>query len=76
MAVNDARADIREGRQPYRVVVIRDDRNRTATTVVVTLDESPEIGSSLHLPQGDTVIVRHVVPGYGDLTGVILAATS
>jgi hypothetical protein len=59
--------------QPYRVVVIQDDPARTATTVVVTLERSPDVGASLDLPYGDTVVVRHVVSGAGGLAGVILA---
>jgi hypothetical protein len=62
--------------QPDRLVVIQDDPAGTATTVVVQLERSPDVGSSVELPYGDTVIVRHVVSGEGDLAGVILAATT
>jgi hypothetical protein len=62
--------------QPYRVIVVQDDPARTTTTVVVTLKRSPDVGSQLELPYGETVTVRHVVSGAGDLAGVILAGTS
>jgi hypothetical protein len=62
--------------QPYRVIVVQDDSARTTTSVVVTLDRSPDVGAELDLPYGDTVIIRHVVSGAGDLAGVILAGTS
>lgn len=62
--------------QPYRVIVVQDDPARTTTSVVVTLGRSPDVGSRLELPYGDTVIVRHVISGGGDLAGVILAGTA
>ena len=34
------------------------------------------VGAELEMPHGETVIVRHVVSGAGDLAGVILAGTS
>ena len=60
--------------QPYRVVVIEQERPKATTTVVVTLERSPDIGSTLELPYGDTVIVRDVVSGpVGEHFGVIVA---
>jgi hypothetical protein len=59
---------------PFRVVVI--DKHRDTTTVVVTeLDRAPDIGSTVELPHGDRVTVRHVVSGGPeDVIGVVIAA--
>jgi hypothetical protein len=60
--------------QPYRVVVIHDDSNRTTSTVVVRFARAPNVGETLELPHGDTVIVRHVISGHADVVaGIVLA---
>ena len=58
--------------QPFRVVVL-DDRKQ-ATTVLVTLDRAPDIGSELELQPGSVVKVRQVVTAdHPDVAGVIIA---
>jgi hypothetical protein len=57
---------------PYRVVVVKDDAARTTTTLTVTLERSPDVGSTIELPHGEPVIVRHVYAGHDD-HGVIIA---
>jgi hypothetical protein len=60
--------------QPYRVVVIHDDSNRTTDAVVVQLARAPDVGETLELPHRDTVIVRHVISGHADVVaGIVLA---
>jgi hypothetical protein len=58
---------------PFRVVVITDTR-KTATTVIVEFDHSPDVGETIELPHGQSVIVRHVVRSYEDMMGLVLAA--
>ena len=57
---------------PYRVVIVNDDPARTVTTMMVTLDRSPDVGSTIELPYGGTAVVRHVHSGH-DNHGVIIA---
>lgn len=58
---------------PFRIVVI--DEHRTTTTVIVSLERSPDIGATIELPHGAHVTVRHVVSSKGDdLAGVVIAA--
>ena len=59
---------------PYRVVVIDDGSSRTATTLVIQLDRSPDVGAKLELPHGASVVVEHVVSGRDGLAGVVIAA--
>lgn len=57
----------------FRVIVI--DNDRSATTVVVTsFDRAPDIGSTVELPNGERVLVRHVVSDPDDKLGVVIAA--
>jgi hypothetical protein len=58
--------------QPYRVVVVKDDDARTTTTLTMTLERSPDVGTTLELPHGEPVVVRHVYSGH-DEQGVIIA---
>ena len=59
---------------PYRVVVIDDGPSRTATTLVMQLDRSPDVGATLELPHGASVVVEHVISAPRDgLAGVVLA---
>ena len=44
-------------------------------TVVVTLDRSPDVGSTIDLPYGDRAVVRHVGLGHDD-HGVIIARSA
>jgi hypothetical protein len=63
--------------QPYRVVVIHDDSNRTTDKVVVQLARAPDVGETLELPHGGSVIVRHVISGHADVVaGIVLAGPS
>jgi hypothetical protein len=58
---------------PFRVVVI--DEHRTTTTVIVSLERSPDVGATIELPHGDRVTVRHVVSGQDDdVAGIVIAA--
>ncbi len=60
--------------QPYRVIVIHDDQARTTDTVVVQLARAPDVGETLKLPHGGSVIVRHVTSDHRDgVAGVVLA---
>jgi hypothetical protein len=58
--------------QPYRVVVVKDDPARTTTTLTMTLERSPDVGSTIELPHGEPVVVRNVFSGHDD-HGVIIA---
>jgi hypothetical protein len=58
--------------QPYRVVIVKDDPARTVTTILLTLERSPDVGSTIKLPYGGTAVVRHVLSGHDD-HGVIIA---
>ena len=56
----------------YRVIVINDDRSRS--TSVVNLEAAANVGGTLELPLGETVLVHHVGPSPRDqLGGVIIA---
>jgi hypothetical protein len=55
-------------------VIVNDDADRSVTTVLVTLDRSPDVGSTLELPYGGETIVRHVLSGHDD-HGVIIAGS-
>lgn len=56
---------------PFRVIVVGD--NQT-TVLVVPLDRAPDSGASLELPDGERVIVRHVISATRDgLAGIVLA---
>jgi hypothetical protein len=57
---------------PFRVVVTADER-RTATTVVVELARSPDIGATIDLPYGQRVIVQAVVRSREEMMGVAMA---
>ena len=60
--------------RPFRVIVIEEDEDRT-TTFVIPLGRTPDEGSVVELPQGQRVIVRHVLSGDRDgLAGIVLAA--
>jgi hypothetical protein len=57
---------------PFRVVLVKDDPARSVTTVVVTLERSPDVGSTIEIPYVGTAVVRHVLSGHDD-HGVIIA---
>ena len=60
--------------QPYRVVVIHDDQARTTDTVIVQLARAPDVGETLELPHGGSVIVRHITSDQRDgVAGIVLA---
>ncbi len=60
--------------RPFRVILVEQDGSRTST-FVVQFDRAPDAGSVVELPQGQSVIVRHVVSGEREgLAGIVLAA--
>jgi hypothetical protein len=58
--------------QPYRVILVKDDPSGTIT-LTMTLERSPDVGATIELPYGGTVVVRHIYSGH-DGHGVIIAA--
>ena len=59
---------------PFRIILIEQDASRTST-FVVQLERTPDIGSTLELPQGQSVLVRHVLSGDNNgLAGIVIAA--
>jgi hypothetical protein len=48
------------------------DDARTTTILTMTLEGSPDVGSTIELPHGEPVLVRHVYSGH-DNHGVIIA---
>jgi hypothetical protein len=56
----------------YRVVIVEDDDARTTTILTMALERSPDVGSTIELPHGEPVLVRHVYSGHDD-HGVIIA---
>jgi hypothetical protein len=58
---------------PFRVIVVEEDRP-ARIAVMTTLAGPPEIGSTIELPDGESVIVRHVVSDPADEVGVVIAA--
>jgi len=59
---------------PYRVVIVNDDPARSVTTILVTLERSPDVGSTIELPYGGSAVVHHVHSGHDD-HGVIIAGS-
>jgi hypothetical protein len=64
--------------RPFRVILIDDESPRrpgATTTFVVTFDRAPEKGSTISLPQGQQIVVKHVLAGGSDgLAGTVIAA--
>ena len=60
---------------PFRVVIVKNDPARTVTTVIVTLERGPDIGSTIELPYAGTAVVRNVFSGDDD-HGVIIAGAA
>jgi len=58
---------------PFRVIVIEQDRP-ARTAVMTSFDRAPDIGSTVELPSGERVIVRHVASDPADKVGVVIAA--
>ena len=67
-----AREDIRE-MPPFRVIVIETERP-ARTAIMMSFDRVPDLGSIVELPDGEHVIVRHVVNDPDDKLGVVIAA--
>lgn len=57
---------------PFRVIVIEQDRP-ARTAVMTSFDRAPDIGSTVELPNGERVIVRHVASDPADKVGVVIA---
>ncbi len=58
--------------EQFRVILIDPDRRRS--NIVVDLNDTPQIGEPLHLPQGGRVTVHYVrTSARRDLAGVIIA---
>ena len=58
---------------PFRVIVIERDKP-ARTAIMMPFDHVPDIGSTVELPNGERVIVRHVVNDPDDKPGVVIAA--
>jgi hypothetical protein len=58
---------------PFRVIVIETDRP-ARTAIMMSFDRAPDIGSTVELPNGERVIVGHVVNDPDDKLGVVIAA--
>lgn len=62
--------------RPFRVILVEDDARRTST-FVVALEQAPHAGNVIKLPQGEQVVIRHVLSAERDgLAGIVLAAPS
>ena len=58
----------------FRVIVVEEEERRT-TMFVVPFERAPDIGSVVELPEGQRILVRHVLSGDRDgLAGIVLAA--
>jgi hypothetical protein len=65
--------------RPFRVILREqgDDVSKLprTTTFVVPLDRAPDNGSTLELPQGLEIVVKHVLSGGSDgMAGTVIAA--
>jgi len=65
------------GQQPpaaFRVIVVEEEE-RGITMFVVPFEREPDIGSVVELPEGQRILVRHVLSGDRDgLAGIVLAS--
>jgi hypothetical protein len=60
--------------RPFRIILIEDDSRRTST-FIVPFERAPEAGAIVKLPQGEQILVRHVLSAERDgLAGIVLAA--
>ncbi len=59
--------------QPFRVVVVHDDPERTATSLSMGLETDPLAGDTIDVPTGESVLVVHAIAAEGSLPGVVFA---
>ena len=64
--------------RPFRVILTeqQDLNKRTRTTTfVVPFDRAPDTGSTVELPQGQKIVIKHVLSGGSDgIAGTVIAA--
>jgi len=65
--------------RPFRVILIEQDdeltRRPRTTTFTVPFERAPDTGSTVELPHGQEIVVKHVLSGGSDgMAGTVIAA--